>query len=379
MSADERAMARTHGLALRDPARPELGWRQTAPATKGVHMTTRTNPRPKWSITLIAVVLTLVLAAFAVPAASSANKHKVDGVQAKVKHGTLEVKGSHLADAIALRLKAGDASQVQVDVGDDGSADFSFARRGVSAIDVDSGRGNDSVRIDDTNGGFTDSIPTTISGGQGDDSLHGGLGAESFRGDGGNDTVVGGKGNDVAYLGAGDDTFRWDPGDGSDVIEGQDGTDAMLFNGASADENVTLTANGGRLTFFRDVAKITMDTNGVETVDFNALGGKDNITVNDLTGTDVTQTNVDLAGTLGGSSADGAVDNVVVNGTNGDDAIHIDGSRTQVDVTGLATAVSVKHADPTDSLSVNTFAGKNSVFVNGVAGLLQLLVDGAPV
>ena len=47
--------------------------------------------------------------------------------------------------------------------------------------------------------------------------------------------------------------------------------------------------------------------------------------------------------------------------------------------TAAATAVSVKHADPTDSLSVNTFAGKNSVFVNGVAGLLQLLVDGAPV
>ena len=28
MSADERAIAREHGLALRDPARPELGWRR---------------------------------------------------------------------------------------------------------------------------------------------------------------------------------------------------------------------------------------------------------------------------------------------------------------------------------------------------------------
>ena len=41
-------------------------------------------------------------------------------------------------------------------------------------------------------------------------------------------------------------------------------------------------------------------------------------------------------------------------------------------MSGLASAVSIKHADPTDSLSLNTFGGKNSVLVNGVAGLLQV-------
>ena len=44
-----------------------------------------------------------------------------------------------------------------------------------------------------------------------------------------------------------------------------------------------------------------MDTHGVEQVDFNALGGADTVTVNDLTGTDVKNVNVDLAGTLGGT------------------------------------------------------------------------------
>jgi len=39
----------------------------------------------------------------------------------------------------------------------------------------------------------------------------------------------------------------------------------------------------------RDVANITMDLNGVENIQFNALGGADRITVNDLTGTDATQ------------------------------------------------------------------------------------------
>src|SRR6185437_4764243 len=86
-------------------------------------------------------------------------------------------------------------------------------------------------------------------------------------------------------------------------------------------KRIDLSANGNRLRFFRDAGNITMDTNGVETVDFNALGGADTITVNDLTGTDVRTVNADLAGTLGGTVGDGLADSVIVNGTNGKDAI----------------------------------------------------------
>ena len=127
--------------------------------------------------------------------------------------------------------------------------------------------------------------------------------------------LIGGKGNDTAYLGAGADTFVWNNGDGSDVVEGQDGTDTMVFNGAPGTDNVTMSANGGRLTFFRVQGNVTMDTHGVEIVDDNPLTGADTVTVNDLTGTDVTQTNVDLAGTLGGTAPDGALDSVDVNAT----------------------------------------------------------------
>jgi hypothetical protein len=335
--------------------------------------------RPKWPFQLSATLVVLALAALVVPVVASAHKHTAHRVRAEIKRGTLRVKGSNRADKVALRQKAGDPTTVQVDVGDDGSADFSFARSQLSAIKVRMGGGSDSVRVDDTNGAFTDAIPTTIDGGRGNDSLKGGLGAETFVGGKGNDTVVGGKGNDIAYLGRGNDTFRWDPGDGSDVIEGQRGRDTMLFNGAAANEDVTMTANGRRLTFFRNPANITMDTRGVEVVDFNALGGTDNVTVGDLTGTDVRRVNLDLAGTLGGSAGDGAIDNVVVNGTNGDDRIRVDGNGSGADVTGLASAVSVKHADSTDRLSVNTLEGTDNVLVNGVAGALQVLVDGKPV
>ena len=118
--------------------------------------------------------------------------------------------------------------------------------------------------------------------------INGGDDADVLTGSKGSDRVNGGRGNDAAFLGAGDDTFVWNPGDGSDTVEGQAGTDTMLFNGANVAENIELSANGSRLRLFRDVASITMDTNGVEQVDLNTLGGADTVTVDDLTGTGVT-------------------------------------------------------------------------------------------
>ena len=338
------------------------------------------NSRPTRPFHLIAAVAALALAALLVASHSSAKSNKVDGVRAATKHGTLNVKGGDGGQQVALRLKAGDPSRIQVDAGDNGSADFSFDRGDVHAIKVKMGDGNDSARIDDANGAFTDSIPTTIVGGDGNDSLQGGqvqVAAENerFNGGDGNDSVDGGKGNDTAYLGGGNDTFNWDNGEGSDVIEGQDGIDTMVFNGAAGGENVTMSANGGRLTFFRVQGNVTMDTDGVEIVDDNALNGQDSVTVNDLTGTDVTQTNLDLAGALGGSVPDAIDENVVVNGTNGDDNIAINGNGSGADVTGLSTAVSVTHADPTDTLTVHTLQGTDNVTPNGVGGLIQLLVD----
>jgi Ca2+-binding RTX toxin-like protein len=342
--------------------------------------------RPRY---LIGAVAALVLTALLAAAHSSASD-RVDGVRADLRRGTLEVKGNDQANSVAVRLKAGDPNRVQVDAGDDSSADFEFARSTVGAIKIKMGDGSDSARIDDANGAFTNTIPTTIRGGDGNDSLEGGqvqVAAENerFRGGDGNDTVDGGKGNDTASLGAGNDTFRWDNGEGSDVIEGQGSTDTMVFNGAQPSnlnpgvDSVTMSANGGRLTFFRTQGNVTMDTDGVETVDFNAGGGADTVTVNDLTGTDVTHTNLDLAGSFGGSAGDGAADGVVVNGTNGDDNISITGNGSGADVSGLATAVSVRHADQNDSLSVNDLVGTDHVAANGPFGALQVLVDGAAV
>ncbi len=297
---------------------------------------------------------------------------------AKLKHGLLKVRGTRASDAIALRLKAGDPGTLQVDFGDDGSADFSFARDKIAKIAVDARAGNDRVQIDDSNGTFTDAIPTAIDGGDGNDTIDGGSGIETLRGGDGNDTIDGNGGNDLALLGAGDDTFVWDPGDGSDTIEGQDGSDTMVFNGANASEQVDLSANGSRLNFFRTQGRITMDTAGVERVDFNALGGADLVTVNDLSGTDVVGVNIDLAGSLGGATGDGQPDRIVVNTTNNDDTIKVSGDATEVTAKGLAPAVAIFHPEAAnDRLEINTLAGTDTVDSSGLAaGAIQLFVDG---
>src|SRR5205823_7477603 len=109
--------------------------------------------------------------------------------------------------------------------------------------------------------------------------------------------------------------------DGRDTFEGQAGTHTMQFTFANGSSPVLLSANGSRLRFTRDVANITMDANGVEQVNFAALGGADTITVHNLSGTDVTQVNLNLSAL--GAVGDGQADTVIVESTAGADTIHI--------------------------------------------------------
>jgi Ca2+-binding RTX toxin-like protein len=219
-------------------------------------------------------------------------------------------------------------------------------------------------------------IKLTVDGGAGNDTLLGSNGADQLLGGDGNDLIDGNQGNDVAFLGAGDDTFRWDPGDGSDTVEGQDGTDTMLFNGANVNENMNVSANGSRVRFFRDVGNVTMDLDGVESIVARTLGGADNLTVNDLSGTDLTNVQADLSGSGGGD--DGASDNVVVNATNADDVTTVTGSGPNAQVAGLSAVVSVSGASAAnDRLTINGLGGDDVIDASGVtAGSILLTLNG---
>jgi Ca2+-binding RTX toxin-like protein len=218
-------------------------------------------------------------------------------------------------------------------------------------------------------------VKLTIDGGAGNDTLLGSAGDDTLIGGDGNDFVLGGRGNDLALLGAGDDVFQWNPGDGSDTVEGQDGIDTMLFNGANIAENIDISANGSRVRFSRDVANIAMDLHGVEHIDFRALGGADHIVVGDLSGTDVTQVNIDLRGPTG--TPDGAVDTVTVNATQGADVFDVAGDASGVTVFGLHATTNLSSMDATDQLTLNGQAGDDVINASGlVAGALQLTING---
>jgi len=231
------------------------------------------------------------------------------------------------------------------------------------------------LRIDESNGAFTDTIPTTLDGGAGDDTIAGGNGIETLLGGDGNDVIDGNAGNDLALMGAGDDTFVWNPGDGSDVVEGQGGTDTLQFNGAPADEKIDISANGGRAILFRDVGNVTMDLNDVERINVVALGGVDTITVDDLTRTDVNQVAIDLGATPGNSQGDGQVDTVVINATNGSDAIIVTNNNGVVTVTGLATDVTISGFDADDKIVINGLGGDDVIEASGLRGM-QLTANG---
>src|SRR5262249_50728219 len=218
-------------------------------------------------------------------------------------------------------------------------------------------------------------IKLTLDGGAGDDVLAGGTGADRLLGGDGNDLVVGRQGDGVASLGAGNDTFGWNPGDGNDIVEGEDGFDVLAVRGADTAENVTISSNGTRALFSGNGG--ILDLNGIERIEFGALGGADNVTVNDLTGTDVRRVAIDLAASLGGSTSDGQVDNVTVNGGIAGEAVSITNSGSLVIVSGFSAQTTVDHTDAADQLRVNGGGGNDTIDASTLTpGLMALTLDG---
>jgi hypothetical protein len=101
---------------------------------------------------------------------------------------------------------------------------------------------------------------------------------------------------------------------------------------SAAAEKFVASANGPRLRFTPDLGNIVMDTDDVERVTLNALGGADTVTVGDLRGTDAQKVDIDLGAQLNAGGGDSAVDAVTVMGTAGTDHVWVSGSRGDVRV-----------------------------------------------
>lgn len=152
--------------------------------------------------------------------------------------GMLDVAGTKTHDVIRVSLNASDATQLDVTVnGTTSTFDLASVTAGVR---VNGGKGNDDIRVDETNGAvslsFTllgDKGNDTLVGGSGNDLLDGGVGNDAVLGGAGNDRLLGGKGNDTASGQAGSDELHGDAG--KDDLDGDEGDDD-LFGGAGKDD-----------------------------------------------------------------------------------------------------------------------------------------------
>ena len=338
----------------------------------------------------LGLAATAVLALGVVAAApAQADQTGSTSPTASVTNNTLTITGTDDADSVQLRNDAV-AGALTVDFGNGTSQ--AFDRTTFSAVFVELGRGDDTFAV--TAGGqFADRALTvdggpgsdTIGGSFGNDVLLGDVGDDTIRGsdgndliisDAGNDDVDGERGTDTEILGAGRDVARWLPGEGSDIVDGGPDRDALVFVGANAAEHFALSANGSRAVLTRDLGAVRMDLDGVEETDVAALAGADIISVGDLTGTAVDETNIDLASQ---GSADGQLDTVTLDGTPRGDHVHVRANQSGIEAKGLPSTTSIAGSDPTDVLAIRTADGNDKVdLAEDAATLVTVAVDLGP-
>jgi Ca2+-binding RTX toxin-like protein len=97
----------------------------------------------------------------------------------------------------------------------------------IAGFEVNAGAGNDRVAV-----ARAITIPVTMRGGAGNDTLLGGSGPDKLIGGAGNDRLIGGPGDDALYGGPGNDVLSGGPG--NDLLNGGPGNDVL--NGGPGDD-----------------------------------------------------------------------------------------------------------------------------------------------
>ena len=218
-----------------------------------------------------------------------------------------------------------------------------------------------------------------VDGGAGDDTIIGGNGADVLRGGDGLDFIDGQQGADTAFLGADDDFFRWDVGDGSDIVEGGSGFDGMLFNGNGGERDLRgrCERRPAALHPRRRQHRHGHRTTSSAWCSMRSAA-TDSITINDLSGTDVKQVDVDLTGVPEGTTGDGAADSVTASGTGGE-RYDQGGRRRRLALrAGLAAQINVANTDGAlDTLTVNGGAGDDTIDASALAaGVVKVTLNG---
>jgi Ca2+-binding RTX toxin-like protein len=185
-------------------------------------------------------------------------------VTASVKAGVLVVAGTSGDDVVAIRLIGGSYL-----LGASGGVAQTFSADGITGVSISGLAGDDVLGVDNVV-----TVPVTIVGGGGADTLAGGTGSDSMIGGPGDDVLIGLGGNDTLVGGKGDDTLRSGAGNDSDVggagndrLIGSIGDDTLL-GGAGND---LLTPGKHKLGDGNDGADFVSGGPGVDTADFSEV------------------------------------------------------------------------------------------------------------
>ena len=202
----------------------------------------------------------------------------------------------------------------------------------------------------------------TLIGGDGNDILNGGDGNDTLNGGAGNDILNGGAGDDTVFGGKGTDTASSAPA--TTCSSGIRATAMTRSTAAAASTRSTSaaktaarpsasmpTAPGAKF----NRANGNIDLTSVERIQFEAQGqNADNITINDLTGTDVKQVAIDLGA---GDPAAAAMVRLTRSPSTRPTAkpITFTDNNGTVKVSGLASDVTISNFE----------AGNDQLFING--------------
>ena len=193
----------------------------------------------------------------------------------------LHAQGDSASDVVVVKTDPADATDLVIDVGDDGTFEGDFDKSQFSTVSITTGGGHDEVDIQSG----TESETVSLLGGSGNNVLSGGPGVDTIDGAFGNDTITTHAGNENVSLGAGDDTFIWSPGDGNDTAQGDAGDDSAFFAANNGADQINLDPAASPIQHL-----VTLNSPGslglgnIEHLQIDALGGNDNVDLADTLG-----------------------------------------------------------------------------------------------
>ena len=178
---------------------------------------------------------------------------------------TLKLAGDGASDTLRLDL-SGPRNVLVVDVGADGTIDFTFDKTTFTAVSLTAGGGDDEVEPRQRRRQRQDRSPSTAA--PATTRSRGGAGVRDADRRRGNDFVDGNQGADVALLRRRQRPLQLGSGRRQRHRRRRGPAPTRCdFNGANIGELFDVSANGGRVRFTRNIAAIVMDLDDIEQLD----------------------------------------------------------------------------------------------------------------